>query len=151
METSHLGNDNDSASTEHDKMIPQEMNTCQPQMGMGGQMGAQMGPQMGPQMRGPMNEQMRSQMMEQMGGRGGSMCPPPPPRTLPPVRHRRDSVGEPECWSLWRCCPKLRNNKALLVDLVSRVLFPGMFVMFNAYYWCLYCVPSADMENIGRG
>jgi len=31
-----------------------------------------------------------------------------------------------------------RHNKALMVDVVSRVLFPIMFVIFNIIYWPIY-------------
>jgi len=31
-----------------------------------------------------------------------------------------------------------RRSKALMVDVVSRVLFPIMFIIFNIIYWPIY-------------
>ena len=32
----------------------------------------------------------------------------------------------------------MRQNPALMVDLVSRVMFPGSFILFNIFYWVYY-------------
>ena len=40
------------------------------------------------------------------------------------------------------------NNKAVLTDLVSRVLFPLSFVIFNVTYWMYYYVyPDRDLDD----
>ena len=33
---------------------------------------------------------------------------------------------------------KVKANKAMMVDAISRVLFPGLFVVFNFVYWLGY-------------
>ena len=43
-------------------------------------------------------------------------------------------------------CKRLFANKALLVDVVSRILFPAVFAVFNAYYWVTYYLPRTKME-----
>ena len=35
----------------------------------------------------------------------------------------------------WR---KVRNNEALMIDVISRVLFPVLFLSFNGLYWPMY-------------
>ena len=40
-----------------------------------------------------------------------------------------------ETQGYWR---KVRGNKALMVDVISRVLFPVAFVVFNISYWATY-------------
>ena len=40
------------------------------------------------------------------------------------------------------------NNKAVLTDLVSRILFPLSFVIFNVTYWMYYYVyPDRDLDD----
>ena len=33
------------------------------------------------------------------------------------------------------CCGQ---NRALMTDVISRVLFPALFLLFNAIYWPMY-------------
>ena len=49
------------------------------------------------------------------------------------------------CWRLLTCdglcsgtTDNQRRSKALMVDVVSRVLFPIMFIIFNIVYWPIY-------------
>lgn len=36
------------------------------------------------------------------------------------------------------CLTQLSNNKAVTVEIISRVLFPIMFLVFNLIYWPMY-------------
>jgi len=50
------------------------------------------------------------------------------------------------CWQLLTCDGLCsgdagvgpRRSKALMVDVISRVLFPIMFIVFNIVYWPIY-------------
>ena len=46
------------------------------------------------------------------------------------VEKRQGSVQK------WR--RRMRENPALMVDLVSRVAFPGSFILFNIFFWVYY-------------
>lgn len=35
---------------------------------------------------------------------------------------------------------KFKHNKALMVDVLSRILFPVLFLVFNMIYWPLYLI-----------
>ena len=35
---------------------------------------------------------------------------------------------------------KMKHNKALMVDVLSRILFPLLFLVFNMIYWPLYLI-----------
>ena len=52
-----------------------------------------------------------------------------------------DLYNDPGVQRLW-------DNKALLVDVVSRIFFPFSFAVFNAFYWGLYAVPVDDILHL---
>lgn len=40
--------------------------------------------------------------------------------------------------SIW--CKSVRDDRALMLDVFSRVLFPLSFIVFNVFYWVYYLV-----------
>ena len=65
---------------------------------------------------------------ERLHSNGGEAVQVPMPE--PPV-----DLTAGETQGYWR---KVRGNKALMVDVISRVLFPVVFVIFNISYWATY-------------
>ena len=65
---------------------------------------------------------------ERLQSNGGEAVQVPMPE--PPV-----DLTVSETQGYWR---KVRGNKALMVDVISRVLFPVAFVVFNISYWATY-------------
>ena len=41
-------------------------------------------------------------------------------------------------YTFYSCCMLWRSNKALMTDIISRVIFPLSFVIFNVLYWSFY-------------
>ena len=52
------------------------------------------------------------------------------------------STYDPYHRTTWQ---KFWENKALMVDLISRVFFPMSFAIFNAFYWGMYAVSVDDI------
>jgi len=77
------------------------------------------------------------------------MAPTPAVRRQPVQQQPVDAVVRTDwmdtCWRMLTCdglCSGSdgdeRRSKALMVDVVSRVLFPIMFIIFNIIYWPIY-------------
>ncbi len=62
-----------------------------------------------------------------------------PPEAKPP---KSIAKKKPNLWK------RSKENPALAVDVVSRILFPSIFIVFNIFYWCWYKLPQDDEEEL---
>ena len=73
------------------------------------------------------------------GGSGGGGMEPPRPTTsalLPPLSVDRWKSRVPSWLATW--WEEFTSNKAVMVEVISRAVFPLLFLIFNAVYWPWY-------------
>ena len=66
--------------------------------------------------------------------------------TATPSGVKTEAVKPPNAVKKKSIWAKLWGNKALLVDVFSRVFFPACFIFFNIFYWGMYAVPMSEIK-----